>query len=375
MRNHAARAVCAIIALVAFGAAYAVQRTFVASYGLTANVAFSCSVAKPCRAFSEAIGVTSAHGEVIVLDSAGYGPVTITKSVAIIAPDGVYAGVTVSSGDGIVINAGASDVVKLRGLTINGQGGVNGIVAHSVGLLDVADVRVTGFSNRGLNFAAANGRLSVTGSEFADNTNAGLHAQAASGTATVTIHRSRFDHNALNGAVIATNVTGAIFDSVASNNGSTGFMIDAGGNATIADCRVSDHILSNFGILVRGASTRATIARCDLFGALYGFTAQNGAHVQISDSTAQSNLAGFGAEESGSVMVVERGSAANSEYGFRAGALGGTATLRMSNCSATANEWGVSVLEGGVVETRQNNTIRGNSISDVVGPLTPFGAT
>src|SRR5215831_3490796 len=81
------------------------QRTFVASYGLTSNTAFNCSLAKPCRAFGEAIGVTNAKGEVIVLDSAGYGPVTITKSVSLVAPPGIYAGITVLSGDGVTINA------------------------------------------------------------------------------------------------------------------------------------------------------------------------------------------------------------------------------------------------------------------------------
>jgi hypothetical protein len=33
--------------------AFAAQRTFVASYGLTTNTAFNCSIAKPCRQFSE----------------------------------------------------------------------------------------------------------------------------------------------------------------------------------------------------------------------------------------------------------------------------------------------------------------------------------
>ena len=93
----------ALLAIANFALA-AAQRTFVASYGLTANTAFNCSVAKPCRAFSEAMGVTSPDGEVIVLDSAGYGPVTIAQSVSIVAPPGIYAGVTVATGTGIIID-------------------------------------------------------------------------------------------------------------------------------------------------------------------------------------------------------------------------------------------------------------------------------
>ena len=92
------------------------QRTFVASYGATANTAFNCSLSKPCRAFSEAISVTNPGGEVVVLDSAGYGPVTITQSVSIIAPAGVHAGVTVFTGDGVTVNAPGAEQKTLQPL-------------------------------------------------------------------------------------------------------------------------------------------------------------------------------------------------------------------------------------------------------------------
>ncbi len=71
------------------------QRTFVASSGADTN---SCAITQPCRSFASAIALTAAGGEVIVLDSAGYGPVTITQSVSIIAPPGVYAGISVLAG-------------------------------------------------------------------------------------------------------------------------------------------------------------------------------------------------------------------------------------------------------------------------------------
>jgi hypothetical protein len=59
---------------------------------------------------------------VVVLDSAGYGAFAITQAVTVQAPPGVYAGISVFSGDGITINAGGSDTVILRGLTVNNQG-------------------------------------------------------------------------------------------------------------------------------------------------------------------------------------------------------------------------------------------------------------
>src|SRR5215471_13629595 len=85
-------------------ASIAQQRTFVSGGGNDLN---ACSRTAPCRTFGHAISQTSVGGEVIVLDSAGYGAFTITQAVSIIAPPGIYAGISVFSGDGIDINAGA----------------------------------------------------------------------------------------------------------------------------------------------------------------------------------------------------------------------------------------------------------------------------
>src|SRR5215471_12301990 len=93
--------------------AQGVQRTFVSGLGNDSN---PCSRTAPCRTFGQAISQTNSGGEVYVLDSAGFGAFAITKPVSIVAPQGVTAGISVFSGDGITINAGASDVIILRGL-------------------------------------------------------------------------------------------------------------------------------------------------------------------------------------------------------------------------------------------------------------------
>src|SRR5438477_9591417 len=101
------------------------QRTFVsAASGDDVN---PCTRALPCRNFQAAIAQTTSGGEVVVLDSGGYGPVTISQAVSLVAPPGVYAGISVFSGAGITVNAGPSDVVTIRGLTLNGLGGNTGI--------------------------------------------------------------------------------------------------------------------------------------------------------------------------------------------------------------------------------------------------------
>jgi hypothetical protein len=169
-RSAAANTVAFAVALVASGLAGAAsQRSFVSTSGVD-NPA--CSVASPCRTFAAAVAATLANGEVIVLNSGGYGPVTIAKSVSIIAPPGVYAGISVSSGSGVTLATSVTDSVTLRGLTINNVGaGETGIQATGDGRLQVEDVHVTGFlSGAGLGFAPpSSGDLVVERSSFSGN--------------------------------------------------------------------------------------------------------------------------------------------------------------------------------------------------------------
>src|SRR5438034_10850509 len=57
-------------------------RTFVSGQGNDSN---SCSVTQPCRTLQAAMALTLAGGEIYVLNSAGYGSVTINKSVTIVS--------------------------------------------------------------------------------------------------------------------------------------------------------------------------------------------------------------------------------------------------------------------------------------------------
>src|SRR5258706_12561942 len=68
------------------------QRSFVSVTGSDANAATGCTLGSPCRSFGAAIGAVAGNGEVIALDSGGYGRFDVTKSVTVSAPPGVYAG-------------------------------------------------------------------------------------------------------------------------------------------------------------------------------------------------------------------------------------------------------------------------------------------
>src|SRR5207342_3474349 len=140
------------------------SRTWVSGVGDDAN---PCSRTAPCKTFAGAISKTAAGGEIDALDPAGYGALTITKAITIDGGGGQVASVLVSGTNGIVVQAGATDVVTLRNLRINGingtaAGGLNGIRYLSGGALHVQDCNIFGFTQDGINVAtSANSALFV----------------------------------------------------------------------------------------------------------------------------------------------------------------------------------------------------------------------
>src|SRR5678810_528066 len=99
-------------------------RTWVSGVGDDAN---PCSRTAPCKTFAGAISKTFIGGEIDALDPGGFGAVTITKSITLDG-SGTFASILASLVNGIVINAAATDVVTIRGISINGFcNGINGI--------------------------------------------------------------------------------------------------------------------------------------------------------------------------------------------------------------------------------------------------------
>ena len=164
--------------LASTGAGAAVQRTFVASYGSDTG---PCSLSAPCRGFQAAIDAVGPGGEVVALDSAGYGAMEIHKSVSVIVPLGVHAGLSPSSGIPIpgypgqytvvLIDVASTDVVVLRGLVIAHQGNVTGgidWIGQGGGIVHVENTVVSGFPIEGL-YMEGPGQLYVKDSIFRDN--------------------------------------------------------------------------------------------------------------------------------------------------------------------------------------------------------------
>jgi hypothetical protein len=122
-------------------------KIFVASFGSDAN---DGSRGSPKRNFQPAHDAVATGGQIVVLDTAGYGALAITKNLSVTVPPGVNGFVTVTgaSDNGITINA-ASASVSLRGLIVEGGGASGtgtGILANSVGNLAIEDSTVRNFS-------------------------------------------------------------------------------------------------------------------------------------------------------------------------------------------------------------------------------------
>jgi hypothetical protein len=200
------------------------NRSFVSGKGTDAG---ACPVTAPCRTFAFALTQTNARGEIDVLDPAGYGTVTVNKSISIVNDGAGVAGIqTVAGATGVTINAAASDSVHLRGLTIEGlRSGSSGIQFNTGGNLAIENCVVRNFANRGINISpSTSSSFSVSNTIVSNNASNGIVVQPT-GSAVVTSVPSKVTAN--NNAervlvnstltfVVSLNVV--IIDSEASNN-------------------------------------------------------------------------------------------------------------------------------------------------------------
>jgi Right handed beta helix region len=206
-------------------------RVFVASYGTDSG---TCSFSAPCRSLNFAYNAVSAGGEITMIDSAGFEPLTINKSLTLSSPTGVEAGIAVpSGGTGIVINAGTNDTISLRGLTLEGAGvGTTGIVFVSGKSLVIDNCVVHNFQSSGIALApSTSATIAVSHTLVAENGAHGIYLQP-SGTNHVSavFNHAEVYHNGQQGIGIYVNamsdgsvMRAMIVDSVAGSNGQAGF--------------------------------------------------------------------------------------------------------------------------------------------------------
>jgi hypothetical protein len=237
-----------LVALLYAAPAQAQTRTWVSGVGNDAN---PCSRTAPCKTFAGAISKTAAGGEINCLDPGGFGGVTITKAITI-ACEGVTGGVLVSGVNGIVVQAGPSDQVTLRGLDIIGLGtGINGIRFLAGRALIVDNCQIYEFTTNGIDVAlGAAASVDVKDTRINNIGGAGIRTASTAGIAALSAERVNISRVGTNGVEAAGGGIATVKDS----------LIFAAGNGIAATGGGGVVNLSNSVLMSNNVGANATVA-------------------------------------------------------------------------------------------------------------------
>jgi hypothetical protein len=268
-------------------------RTYVSGTGSDGN---ACTASSPCKTFQAALALTVAGGEIFVLNSANYGAVTIDKAVTITS-EGAVAGVLATGGVAITINAGAGDVVNLRGLDLDGgKTGTSGIQFSSGQALNIQKSAVRNFTNSGVSFAPSAGTSSLF-----------------------------------------------VSDTVLANNGRNGILVAPSGSGA-----------------VKGALTRVVAAGNGLASNgvgifAYGAGSSGAVSVTLTDTVANNNYYGAGAVSA--AVMIRNSTLSNNGVGIQADQ---GAVVRVGQSTVTGNAVGWQATNGGLLQSFGTNNVSGN---------------
>jgi len=276
------------------------------AYLLRTGTGTACSQAAPCASMNTAVGVAGPNGEVICLDKALYGGVSITASVTISCGGGLW-----EAFNGIVtINTPAGSDVVIEGLVID-----DGILSMTgQGALHLRGVLVgnnPGSGSHGLLFEH-NGpaTLHITDSVFYSSGGSGvLIKPTSSATTNVHIRNSRFEQDLHGIFVDGTAGSGGIVvnmaESAAVDNQSNGVGAYTGsGNAVVSiiNSQISGNLNAGIGTLGVGpAIVSVRVGNSQItgnnWGVLNGGSGQiltlggNHLHTNVNDGTFTGSIA------------------------------------------------------------------------------------
>jgi hypothetical protein len=273
-------------------------RTWVSGVGDDAN---PCSRTAPCKTFAGAISKTAAGGEINCLDPAGFGAVTITKSISIDCHH-TLGGILAASANGVIINALTTDKIILRGLDINGAGGaggLDGVRFLAGGSLHVEDTTINNMTNgvnAGLN-QVANAEIYITNSYFRNLSNIGVFvSNANTGLVNTVIERSTIQNSSF-GVLGRGQSRIDVRNSNISGNSTTGILseVNAGAGTSIINV-INCAVINNGTGLSAGNSNVAGAGNLKVSGTTISFngtgvTAGNGNANSFIDNILQNNTA------------------------------------------------------------------------------------
>lgn len=270
------------------------RRVFVAADGRDNNPCGSLN--RPCQSLSVALAKVQAGGEIVILDSGDYQPLTINKAVDVVADAGAHPAILVAVGAGIEINAGAQDAVLIRGLRILSQGGGRGIHFQAGKSLHVENCAISGFTPLPADCCTDGILMSAPSPLFVRNTTCrgnfnGIRIFAA----TVAIEGSWLENN-VNGLWAENNAKVTIRDSFAGGSfaGITAFINPASPAVGLTEINVENCLVTGntSGIHATGKSGESVVPLT---------------LVRVSNSTITNNQQGVSIGTAGSARLFSRG--------------------------------------------------------------------
>ena len=244
-------AVCFLFSLTASAQA---TRTWVSGVGDDVN---PCSRTAPCKTFAGAISKTAVNGEINCLDPAGYGAVTVTKSITIDCED--TQGSILSAGtNGVIVNiTSVTDTKKaftLRGISINGAGtGINGVRVLAANQVNLEEVVISGVTQHGVSLENTTGttKVSIDNCAMRNNGGNGINTFIVGGNVSLNVSNSRLNNNTT-GLNLSNATKATISDSVI--NGNTTGLQAASATLGVNSCTISHNttgIVSSAGGAIR----------------------------------------------------------------------------------------------------------------------------
>lgn len=216
-------------------------RTWVSGVGDDVN---PCSRTAPCKTFAGAISKTAVNGEINCLDPAGYGAVTVTKSITIDCED--TQGSILSAGtNGVIVNitsvTDTKKAFKLRGVSIQGAGtGINGIRVLAANTVHLDEVVIDGVTQHGVSIETTSGtpKVFVQDTHIRSVTGNGINAFITGGSLSLVVGGSQLQA-AATGLSLSNNTAATITDSQIS--GSATGLVAFNASLAVRNCTISNN--------------------------------------------------------------------------------------------------------------------------------------
>jgi hypothetical protein len=281
-------------------AAPTMQRAWVSGAG--ADTPTCGPAATPCRTFQYMHdNIVVNGGSIFVKDSAGYGPIAISKSISIINDGAAMAAIFAASGN--AISVAGSGAVVLKGLTLDGGGSATNGVAFTSnsGSLTMANCTVRGFASNGVSVVPLHdGNIAIVDSLITGNAGAGVYTFGdSSGQLTLTLSRDKIVNNGFTTTGYGVRLTGGIaafqfstIESTVIGENGIGLSVEASGVNIVSGALFDSKIVgsSNTSINVTSGAT-VWLEKTSVQSSFNGIT-NNGSIVSFGDNAILDSVTG-----------------------------------------------------------------------------------